>query len=76
MIDGRKKKILKEFGNTLKKIRKQRGLSLRQLSAASGVEHPQIVKMEHGTRNPTFTTIADLADALEVDPGELFSFER
>lgn len=72
MIEGAKRKILKEFGIMLKELRKRRKMSQRELSAASGVEHPQISLMEKGARNPTYTTILSLAEALGVHPGDLF----
>lgn len=71
MIDGRKKKILKDFGNRLKKIRKEKKLSLRGLAAASGLEHAQISRMEKGEVNLTLTSIAVLAEALGVQPADL-----
>lgn len=71
MIDGRKKKIIKDFGNRLKKIRKEKKMSLRGLAAASSLEHAQISKMEKVGINVTLTTIADLADALGIKPADL-----
>lgn len=71
MIDGKKKKLLKEFGNNLKTIRLKKGLSLRQLAATAELEHPQIVKMEAGRANPTLTTVLFLAEALAIDPRDL-----
>ena len=76
MIDRRKRKIIKEFGKKLKELRQSKGLSLRQLSASSGVDHAQINLYEKGESNPEMTTIIDLAEGLEVDPGELFAFPR
>lgn len=71
MIDGRKKKLLKEFGKNLKKVRKEKKLSLRKLAAASELEHPHLVNMEAGRVNPTLTTVLFLAEALQVDLADL-----
>lgn len=71
MIDGRKKKIMKDFGIRLKNIRKEKKISLRELAAASGLEHAQISRMEKGVVNPTLTSIAELAEALGVRPADL-----
>lgn len=71
MIDARKKRIIKDFGNTLKKIRREKSISLRDLAAAAGLEHAQIARIEKGEVNPTLTTIADLAEALGIRPNEL-----
>lgn len=76
MIDGRKRKIIKEFGNRLNEARILKGLSLRELSALTGIDHVVINRIENGLSNATMTTIVDLADALGVPPGELFDFPR
>lgn len=72
MIDGRKRKIIKEFGNKLNKARESKGFSLRELSALTGIDHAVIARIELGQSNPTMTTIVDLAEALGIPPGELF----
>lgn len=71
MIDRRKKEITKEFGNTLKKVRRQRKISLRNLAAMTELEHAHISRIEAGQINPTLTTIVFLANALEVSPRDL-----
>jgi transcriptional regulator with XRE-family HTH domain len=76
MIDGRKRKIIKAFGEQLRKAREKRGLSLRELSAMTGVDHAQIYRIEDGQADARITTVVELADALEVDPGDLFAFHR
>lgn len=76
MKEGRKEKIIKDFGKSLKNIRKSKGLSFRELASASGVDHAQIARIEKGETDPRMHTVVLLADALEIDPGELFSFPR
>lgn len=71
MVDGRKKKISKNFGNNLKKIRIDKKISLRELAAATALEHAQISRMEKGDVNPTLSTIIFLAEALGVPPSDL-----
>ena len=71
MIEARKKKITKDFGNTLKKFRKSKKMSLRELSSETGIEHSHIARMEYGEVNPTLTTIVILAEALGADPRDL-----
>jgi len=68
MNPGRKKKITKEFGNRLKKIRNDKKISLRQLASETEIEHAHIARMEIGEVNPTLTTVILLAEALQVDP--------
>ena len=68
-------KALKKFGENLQRLRKERKLSLRELSYACNIDNSKIAKIEKGSINITFTTILQLADALEVPPSRLFDIE-
>jgi transcriptional regulator with XRE-family HTH domain len=63
--------IINHFAHAIKKWRKARKLSIRDLAAISGIDHAMIGKYEQGLTNPTLTTICRLSDALEIDPSEL-----
>lgn len=71
MIEGRKKRITKEFGQKLKKIRKEKNLSLRELASEAELEHAQIARIEQGIVNPTLTTIVLLAEAMGITAADL-----
>lgn len=45
-------------------LRKQRGLTQRQLSARTGIQQSEISRIEVGRANPTAATLAALARAL------------
>lgn len=45
-------------------LRRERGLTQRQLSARTGIQQSEISRMEAGTANPTLATISSLARAL------------
>jgi len=62
-----KEKILTRFATNLTKLRQAKGLSIRQLAAASGLEYSQIQRIEKGKVNLAFTTLVALAQGLEVD---------
>lgn len=64
-------KILVVFGHNLKKRRKASGLSLRQLAALTGIDHAMIDRYERAETNPSLSTVARLAEALEIEPYEL-----
>jgi predicted transcriptional regulator len=64
-------RILITFGDNLKKHRKAMGLSLRQLAALADTDHAMIDRYERGATNPSLTTLAKLAEALEIEPHEL-----
>ena len=50
-------------------LRKQRGLTQRQLSTRSGVQQAEISRIEGGRANPTVTTLSALASALGGELG-------
>lgn len=73
MKDARKAKFSKELGKNLNKIRKEKGLSFRELAAIAGLEHAQIARIEDGKVNPTLSTICSLAEALGVSAASLLN---
>lgn len=59
----------------LKELRESQFLTQRELAEKSGVGIATIVRIEKGTRRPTFSTIKRLAAALDVEPSELAKHE-
>lgn len=55
-------------------IRKEKNMSVEQLSAVSGVPESMINKLESGNQNPTIDMMCKLAKALDVPGAELFSY--
>ena len=64
--------FLKAFGKKLKKLRIERGYSLRAFALECDMDHSSIVRLEKGIMNPSYTSIIHLAEALQIEPGELF----
>ena len=57
-----------QFGNILHQARSDKGMSLRQLSAQSGIEFTRLSRMEHGTRPaPGLPQLRRLAELLSLD---------
>ncbi len=48
-------------------LRKARGMTQRQLAAKSGIQQAEISRIEAGNSNPTLSTIAVLANALDAE---------
>ena len=71
MIRERDKKYLKILGANIKRLREAKQLSLRELSYACNIDNSKISKIEKGQINITFTTLLQLASALEMHPSEL-----
>ena len=58
-------------GAKLRKLRRRRMLSLRELGERSGVAFDNINKLENERRNAQPRTLRKLAEALGVEPAEL-----
>jgi transcriptional regulator with XRE-family HTH domain len=61
-----------ELGAQLRTLRKQRDLTLAQLSQASGISTGLLSQMERGLGNPSFNTLVQVAHALGVPVASLF----
>ncbi len=57
---------MSNFGNRLKKIRKEKKITQNQLSKALGVAQSTIANYENNTRFPVESTLVELADYLNV----------
>ena len=75
MIRQSDKANLKKLGANIKRLRETKNLSLRELSYECDIDNSKISKIEKGQINITFTTILQLAKALEVNPSELLQTE-
>jgi transcriptional regulator with XRE-family HTH domain len=64
---------LKLLGANIKKLREAKKLSLRDMSYACTIDHSKIAKIEKGQINITFTTILQIAAALEIQPSEILN---
>lgn len=53
-------------------FREKAGMTITELAEKSGVSKSQINYIENGLSNPTVLTICMLAEALGVEPSELF----
>lgn len=67
--------ILIQFGNKVKEIRKQKGLSQEQLSFKANLHRTYIGMIERAEKNITLINIQKIAEALEVEIKELFNLD-
>lgn len=70
MANNRDKKVLKAFGENLKKLRKEKGLTTRQFADLADIAYSQVWTLESGKGDPSLTTLLAISLALEV-PVEL-----
>lgn len=64
--------VIATIGKNLKQIRISRKYSIRMLADFSGISKNQILKIEHGDADPRISTLLRLAEALQIDPLDLF----
>ena len=64
----------KKFGKNLQQIRKERNMSLLQVSHNCSLLDGRISEIEHGKHNITLSTILELAKGLEIEPSRLLDF--
>lgn len=68
-----KEEILIKFGQRIRELRKQRGLSQEQLAEQTGFHRNYIGMIERGERNPALVNIAVFADVFGLSFSELFN---
>lgn len=64
--------VAKQFGANLARIRKRADMSQEEVSFRASVHRTEVSQLERGLRVARVDTVAKLAAALEVDPGEFF----
>ena len=67
--------ITVQFGRNLRAYRIQRQLSQEDLGEIAGLHRTYISGLERGIRNPSIRIVAQLAAALEIEPGDLLRGE-
>jgi len=72
MDASRAGKIKKRFGERIRNLRKQQGLSQEALALACNLDRTYIGGVERGERNISLINICKIAEALRVDVKELF----
>ena len=59
------------FGAILRRIREQRGWTLRKLATRSGLSAAYVSIVERGGNVPSLTTVLELIEVLGVDIGDV-----
>lgn len=71
-----KKNILIAFGEKVRELRKEKGLSQEDLSFKADLHRTYIGMIERAEKNITLINIEKIAKALNVDIKELFDGEK
>jgi transcriptional regulator with XRE-family HTH domain len=72
-LDEQVKLRASNFGRSVRKLRTEKSLTLRELATKSGVASSTISKVENGLMSPTYDNILRLAAGLGVDVEALFN---
>nr|WP_240461467.1 helix-turn-helix transcriptional regulator [Pectobacterium brasiliense] len=70
----RSKDITVRFGQRVKTLRLQAGLSQEAFADKCGLDRTYISGIERGVRNPTLEVIGVIADGLGIELKDLFNF--
>lgn len=71
-----KDEFARQIGNRIKELRKEAGLTLKQLAQATELSAPLISKIENGLAMPSVLSLRVIADALKVNTGYFFRDEE
>ena len=66
--------VLQAFGDHLRALRVQRGLSQESLAELAVLHRTYLGGVERGHRNPTLLTLLKIAEALQTPPAELLNY--
>jgi len=63
--------VLDRLGNKVRELRLSKGLSQEGLAERAGLHYTYVGGIERGERNPSLKSVEKIANALNVDIGEL-----
>jgi transcriptional regulator with XRE-family HTH domain len=73
VINNRDEDLLKKFGEHLRALRKNAGLSQQELALKAGISKNQIGNIERGEVNITLVTANSISQELKISLSELFA---
>jgi len=75
VIRIRNEQLIVAFGERVRALRQQKGLTIEKLAALADIEYRQRSDVERGKVNPTISTAHAIAKGLEIGFGELMQLE-
>lgn len=60
------------FGQRIKRIRKEKGLSQEALAALADIDRSYMGHIERGEKNVTLTKVYQISEALNIEVSDLF----
>ncbi|SEO53148.1 Helix-turn-helix domain-containing protein [Niastella yeongjuensis] len=71
MTRNKDEKLLKAFGENLKKLREAKGLTTREFADIADIAYSQVWTLESGRGDPSLSTLMAIARTLEVSLSDL-----
>ncbi|MBO9205118.1 MULTISPECIES: helix-turn-helix domain-containing protein [Niastella] len=71
MAKKKDEKLLKAFGENLKKLREAKGLTTREFADIADIAYSQVWTLESGQGDPSLSTLMAIARTLEVSLNDL-----
>jgi transcriptional regulator with XRE-family HTH domain len=75
-MDVKKTEILTAFGNRVREIRREKGMSQEELSFKAELHRTYIGMIERAEKNITLINIEKISNALKVNIKDLFDAEK
>lgn len=76
MVESNERDVVHQLGEYIRKIRKESGLTMEQLSKKSGVSVLSIGNIENGRTNPTINILWKLSNALNITLSQLIGYSN
>lgn len=70
----RDEELIVAFGQNLKRLRNEKGLSQEELANRADMEHSQILRIENGKVNTSISVASAIAKALDLHIKDLFDY--
>lgn len=67
--------LLYKFAQKLRKLRKERSLTLHELEALTNIDNSYLSKYESGSVNPKLTTLYKLSQAFDIPLSEFINLD-
>jgi transcriptional regulator with XRE-family HTH domain len=76
VLEARSDEAAAALGSRVRELRRERGLTLKELGREAGLSHPFLSQLERGLARPSVTSVERIAEALGVPVGGLWTAAR
>jgi len=69
-------KLKELFGKRLRELRKEKNLTLEQMSELIGIDVRNLIKIENAQTFPRTKTLEKIINVLDIQPSDIFHYEH